>query len=101
MLGGYLVLFPRNRVRVLTRGGVASVPAIVVLGLWIVIQLISGIGSIANTTESGGVAYMAHIGGFVAGLLLVKPMAVGRPAAWPRDLFRVAISQRTAATKSS
>jgi membrane associated rhomboid family serine protease len=77
-LGGYLVLFPRTRVRVLTRGGIASVPAVVVLGLWIVIQLISGIGSIANTTESGGVAYMAHIGGFVAGLLLVKPMTVGR-----------------------
>ena len=80
VLGGYLVLFPRNRVRVLTRGGIASVPAIVVLGLWIVIQLISGVGSIANT-ESGGVAYMAHIGGFVAGLLLVKPMTVGRPVA--------------------
>ena len=81
VLGGYLLLFPRNRVRVLVRGGITSVPAVVVLGLWIVIQLISGIGSIANTTESGGVAYMAHIGGFVAGLLLVKPMAVGRPAA--------------------
>jgi len=81
VLGGYLVLFPRNRVRVLTRSGIASVPAIVVLGLWILIQLISGIGSIANTAESGGVAYMAHIGGFVAGLLLVKPMAMGRPVA--------------------
>src|SRR5881396_4010697 len=81
VLGGYLVLFPRNRVRVLTRGGITSVPAIVVLGLWIVIQLISGIGSIASTPESGGVAYMAHIGGFVAGLLLVKPMTVGRLAA--------------------
>jgi membrane associated rhomboid family serine protease len=56
-------------------------PAVLVLGLWIVIQLISGIGTIANTTESGGVAYMAHIGGFVAGLLLVKPMTVGRSAA--------------------
>ena len=81
MLGGYLVLFPRNRVRVLTRGGIMSVPAVLVLGLWIVIQLISGAGTIANTTESGGVAYMAHIGGFVAGLLLVKPMTAGRPAA--------------------
>jgi len=80
VLGGYLVLFPRNRVRVLTRGGITSVPAVVVLGLWIVIQLISGFGSIANTTESGGVAYMAHIGGFVAGLLLVKAMTMGRLA---------------------
>jgi membrane associated rhomboid family serine protease len=75
VLGGYLLLFPRNRVRVLTRGGIAHVPAIVVLGLWIVIQLINGVGSMAATTESAGVAYMAHIGGFVAGLVLVKLMA--------------------------
>jgi rhomboid family protein len=75
VLGGYLVLFPRNRVRVLTRGGIAHVPAIVVLGFWILIQLINGMGSMATTTETGGVAYMAHIGGFVAGLVLVKLMA--------------------------
>jgi rhomboid family protein len=82
VLGGYLLLFPQNRVRVLTRGGIASVPAIVVLGFWIVIQLINGIGSVATTSETGGgVAYMAHIGGFVAGLLLVKIMTAGRPAA--------------------
>jgi membrane associated rhomboid family serine protease len=79
VLGGYLLLFPRNRVRVLTRGGIASVPAVVVLGFWIVIQLVNGVGSVATTSEtSGGVAYMAHIGGFVAGLLLVKIMAAPR-----------------------
>jgi membrane associated rhomboid family serine protease len=78
VLGGYLLMFPNNRVRVLTRGGVASVPAIVVLGFWIVIQLISQVGSIAQTSEGGGVAYMAHIGGFVAGLVLVKLFAAGR-----------------------
>jgi membrane associated rhomboid family serine protease len=78
VLGGYLLLFPHNRVRVLTRAGVTSVPAIVVLGFWIVIQLISQVGSIAQTSEGGGVAYMAHIGGFVAGLLLVKLFAAGR-----------------------
>lgn len=81
VLGGYLLLFPKNRVRVLTRGGVASVPAIVVLGLWIVIQFINGIGSLGVTTESGGVAYMAHIGGFIAGLVLVKFMAAPRRTA--------------------
>jgi membrane associated rhomboid family serine protease len=75
VLGGYLVLFPQNRVRVLTRGGVAHVPAIVVLGFWILIQVFNGIGSMATTSETGGVAYMAHIGGFVAGLVLVKLMA--------------------------
>jgi membrane associated rhomboid family serine protease len=77
VLGGYLLLFPRNRVRVLTRGGITSVPAIVVLGFWIFIQLINGIGSMATTSESGGVAYMAHIGGFIAGLVLVKVMTAG------------------------
>ena len=82
VLGGYLLLFPRNRVRVLTRGGVAHVPALVVLGFWIVIQMINGIGSMAATTETAGVAYMAHIGGFVAGLLLVKLLASQRQAAF-------------------
>ena len=83
ILGGYMLLFPRNRVRVLTRGGVAHVPAFVMLGLWIVIQFLSGVGSMARTEQTGGVAYMAHIGGFVAGLVLVKLFAAGRslPAA--------------------
>jgi len=80
VLGGYLVLFPRNRVRILTRAGVTAVPAIVVLGFWILIQLVSGMGSIAATSDTGGVAYMAHVGGFVAGVLLVKLMTSGRPA---------------------
>ena len=75
VLGGYLLMFPKNRVKVLTRGGVASVPALVVLGMWIVIQLVSQLGSIAETSQGGGVAYMAHIGGFVAGMALVKLFA--------------------------
>ena len=80
VLGAYLVLFPRNQVRVLTRGGIMSVPAIVVLGFWILIQMISGFGSLAATSETsgGGVAYMAHIGGFVAGLVLANIMTAGR-----------------------
>jgi len=81
VLGGYMLLFPRNRVRVLMRGGVTSVPAYVMLGLWILIQFVSGIGAMAQTEETGGVAFMAHIGGFVAGLLLVKLFAAGRTTA--------------------
>jgi len=84
ILGGYLLLFPRNRVRVLTRGGVMAVPAIYVLGFWIFIQFINSVGSMANTSETGsggGVAYLAHVGGFVAGLVLVKLFARG-PAAF-------------------
>jgi len=76
VLGGYILLFPGNRIRVLTRGGIMQVPALVVLGFWILIQLFNGIGSVATTSETGGgVAYLAHIGGFVAGLVLVKLFA--------------------------
>jgi membrane associated rhomboid family serine protease len=79
ILGGYMLLFPRNRVRVLTQMGVAAVPAVYMLGLWILIQFVNGVGAVANTPETGGVAYLAHIGGFVAGLVLVKLFAAGRP----------------------
>jgi membrane associated rhomboid family serine protease len=81
VLGGYQLLYPRNRVRVLTRGGIVAVPAVMMLGIWILIQFVSGLGSIARTPETAGVAYMAHIGGFAAGLLLVKLFAVRRPMA--------------------
>jgi membrane associated rhomboid family serine protease len=70
VLAGYLVLFPKGQVKVLMRGGVVALPAMVVIGLWIVLQLISGIGSFMQSGKTGGVAYMAHIGGFVAGLAL-------------------------------
>ena len=81
VLGGYMLLFPRNRVRVMTRGGITAVPAWVMLGLWIVMQLVSGFGSISRTEQTDGVAYMAHIGGFAAGLVLVKLFAAGRSRA--------------------
>ena len=81
VLGGYLLLFPKNQVRVLTYGRIAHIPAIVVIGFWIVLQFVNGIGSVARTDETAGVAYMAHIGGFVAGIVLVKLFARrGRPA---------------------
>jgi membrane associated rhomboid family serine protease len=74
VMGGYLLLFPKNRVRVMMRGGITAVPAYVMLGLWIVMQFISQLGSITDAGETGGVAYLAHIGGFVAGLVLVTVM---------------------------
>jgi len=69
VLGAYILLFPRQRVNVLMGRGVIPMPALAVIGLWIVLQFVSGVGSISNT-ETGGVAYMAHIGGFVAGVIL-------------------------------
>ena len=70
VLGAYLVMFPQGRVQVLMGRGIIPVPALMVIGLWFVLQLFSGIGSIGGTTETGGVAYMAHIGGFIAGFVL-------------------------------
>jgi membrane associated rhomboid family serine protease len=71
VLGAYILMFPHRRVNVLLGRSVVAMPAIVVLGFWIVLQLISGVGSIGTTDANmGGVAYMAHIGGFVAGFLM-------------------------------
>jgi membrane associated rhomboid family serine protease len=70
VLGAYILLFPQQKVKVLIGRAVTQVSAIIVIGLWIVLQFFSGIGSIANTADTGGVAYMAHIGGFIAGFVL-------------------------------
>ena len=70
VLGAYILLFPQGRVKVLQGQQVIQVPALIVIGMWIVLQLFSGIGSIAGAAQTGGVAYMAHIGGFLAGFLL-------------------------------
>jgi membrane associated rhomboid family serine protease len=69
VLGAYLILFPRNRVTIVVFRFIPyQEPAIVAIGMWAVFQFISGFGAIAQTEQTGGVAYMAHIGGFIAGL---------------------------------
>lgn len=70
VLGAYILMFPGGQVRVLMGRGVVPMPALVVIGFWIVLQFVSGVGSISKTTDTGGVAYMAHIGGFIAGFVL-------------------------------
>ncbi len=70
VLGAYILLFPKSSVRVLQGTRVIQVSALIVIGIWIVLQFFSGIGSIVSAPQTGGVAYMAHIGGFVAGFLL-------------------------------
>ena len=78
VLGGYILLYPRNRVHVIIFRIFTTVPAYVALGLWFLFQFVSGIMD-AGGTQGGGVAYAAHIGGFLAGLVLVKVFAFGRP----------------------
>jgi membrane associated rhomboid family serine protease len=83
VMGGYLVLHPHRRVRVIMMRMLTTVPAYVAVGLWFVFQLISAFGVIGQGPQSGGgVAFIAHIGGFIAGAALVKLFAVGvtRPA---------------------
>jgi membrane associated rhomboid family serine protease len=85
VLGAYLVLFPNSRVVTLIPLGfylrLTVVPAILVLGLWFVLQLFQGVFTIGMPDNVGGVAFWAHIGGFVAGVVLAKLFARGdRPA---------------------
>jgi len=70
VLGAYMVFFPRNRVHALLLYYVVSVPAFVAIGLWIAFQFINGYGSFVSGVGVGGVAYGAHIGGFLAGITI-------------------------------
>ena len=70
VLGAYIVLFPRNRVRILWLFSILEVPAIIAIGIWFAFQLVSSAGMLG--AQIGGVAYGAHIGGFLAGVLLVR-----------------------------
>ena len=78
VLGGYIVLHPHRRVTVILFRFLTEVPAYVAIGIWFAFQLISGLGLLGGGSQQGGVAYAAHIGGFVAGLALVKVFAIGR-----------------------
>lgn len=70
VLGAYFLLYPNRRVTVIAGYGIVQVPALLVIGLWFVLQLFSGIGMLGAATDTGGVAFMAHVGGFVAGSVL-------------------------------
>ena len=80
VLGGYLVLHPKRRVRVIMMRMLTEVPAIVAIGMWFAFQIISSMGALGGGSAVGGVAYGAHIGGFVAGLALVKLFAIHPPS---------------------
>ncbi len=69
ILGAYILLFPYGKVNVLM-GRLVEVPAILAIGFWFFVQFLSGLGVNSDTSAEGGVAYMAHIGGFIAGLII-------------------------------
>jgi membrane associated rhomboid family serine protease len=83
VLGAYLILFPKKNVRVLFARQIVNMPAFIVLGLWIALQIFSQIG--VSGGQSSGVAYLAHIGGFFAGAVLIFLFG-GRRLAAPRGV---------------
>jgi membrane associated rhomboid family serine protease len=78
VLGAYMLLFPGRRVRVLMGMGTADMPAWISIGMWFVFQLVAGMGLLGSGSQAGGVAYAAHVGGFIAGLFLVRMFDTGR-----------------------
>jgi membrane associated rhomboid family serine protease len=77
VLGGYLLLHPTRRVTVILFRFLTDVPAWVAIGIWFAFQLVSGLGMLGDGSAQGGVAYAAHIGGFIAGLVLIKFFDMG------------------------
>jgi len=72
VLGGYILLHPSRRVTVILFRFLTDVPAWVAIGIWFAFQLVSGLGMLGGGSQTGGVAYAAHVGGFLAGLVLIK-----------------------------
>ena len=85
IMGGYLLLFPKAKVEVLIPIGfflhITTIPAYFMLFYWIFFQMIAGMWSI-EAISSGGIAYFAHIGGFVSGIVTIKYFYRGRKRGW-------------------
>jgi membrane associated rhomboid family serine protease len=85
MLGAYILLFPASQVRTIVLLGfyitVVRIPALIVIGIWAIIQVVSGLLSQGNASQ-GGIAFFAHVGGFAAGLLTIKLWQPRRSNKW-------------------
>jgi len=83
VLGAYILLYPKRRVTVILFRFLTQVPAYVAIGIWFAFQLISGLGMLGSGSQGGGVAYAAHVGGFLAGLILIKFFDSGKKNSAP------------------
>jgi membrane associated rhomboid family serine protease len=76
VMGGFLITYPRDRIKTLLLLGwfvtVTVIPAAVLIGIWFLIQLVSQVGSVVAAQAGGGVAYMAHVGGFIFGAVTAR-----------------------------
>lgn len=89
VLGAYLVMFPRGRVNVLLFRVIVPMSAVIVIGFWVVIQIISQVSAFSASSQGeGGVAFMAHIGGFIAGVVLTFLFGGSRRALPPPRSYR-------------
>lgn len=70
VLGAYILLFPQGKVNVIVGRGMSQMSALIVIGFWFLLQFIGGFSSISSKGDVGGVAYMAHVGGFLSGLII-------------------------------
>ena len=92
LMGAYIVWFPRNRVRVLFLNFLTEMPAFLVIGVWIAIQIVRGYGSFGRIGEVGGVAYLAHLGGATVGVLVAayyRNRAIAVQAEAYRDAWKL------------
>lgn len=88
VLGAYIMLYPTRKIKMFVFRGIVEVPSYIALGVWILLQVVSGLGLLGGDGSGGGVAYAAHIGGFIAGILLIKffdPLKMKRVQ--PKDKF--------------
>jgi membrane associated rhomboid family serine protease len=88
VMGAFIVTYPRDRIRsvliIFIFVTVARIPAVLLIGFWFVIQLVDA-GAVANV-QTGGVAYLAHVGGFLFGVVTARIFERPRPRAWPQDV---------------
>jgi len=87
VMGAFLVTYPRDQIRTVLLLGIFTritmIPAALLIGLWFLIQLFDGVGAVAEV-QTGGVAYMAHVGGFIFGALAGRLFEPKRTAGWER-----------------
>jgi len=78
VLGAYLLLYPTRHVKVIVLYFLTEVPAIIAIGIWFLFQVVSGLGYLGGNLQEGGVAYGAHVSGFIAGFILIIFFKLGR-----------------------
>ena len=83
VMGAYALLYPRSRILTLVFFFLVPIPAVIILGYWFILQFLSGISSLAvGAGASGGVAWWAHVGGFLLGMLITSMARGGKAARW-------------------